>query len=259
VTDGSPDRAVILPADTHDPGSTETRVADAVVSIPGLAPVTVTAVPGSAGSKAWPVVVLPWSMVPDDLLVSPAVWDHTRLRGESALDRTEVRALEESTGLAATRWMQNARTRVRDLWLIAAAVAALLFVAGGFLMSASHRIAVSRAESDLRLLPAMGYPRGYVRAVVAAAGAVTASVTAASGAIVSALVLSVIGLRGGVDGSMLPIYWQAVNPTLESLTTVPPLVPGLIATISGAVTGSLSALPSARLVDTMGAHHGSWN
>ena len=238
---------------------TATQGSGLTLTIPGADTISTTVAQTANLAERGTVILLPWDQLPEirghHAMIGTEV---TRLRGLEPLDTRELEHWATETGLDPSGWESNVRRRMRDLWLLCAAIIGLLFVAGGAATAPSVGIMVRRYSVEFELLSATGYPHSYVRGLVATIGAITAALAAAAGAIAGAIILSIASARGGIDPSFLPLYWLEANPALGVLAPQPPIVPAVLAVGIATVVGGISALPSARLVATMKSHRELW-
>ncbi len=229
------------------------------LTIPGADTISTTLAQTANLAERGTVILLPWDQLPEVRGQHATIGTEvTRLRGVEPLDARELERWATETGLDPSGWESNIRRRMRDLWLLYAALIGLLFVAGGAATTPSVGIMVRRYSVEFELLSATGYPHSYVGGLVATIGAITAALAAAAGAIAGSIILSIASARGGIDPSFLPLYWLEANPALGVLAPQPPIVPAVIAVGIATVVGGISALPSARLVATMKSHRELW-
>jgi hypothetical protein len=252
-----------------------TVISELTVTIPGIQTTATILAHGMHLAERRMVVMVPWQLLPRNELPQPYSSDDTpgrdpaggdttigaeviRVRGAEPLGDAEIKRLTAELGLQPTGWAEIARHRMRDLWWLLAAVAGLLYVAGGAASAPSVGIVVRRYAAEFQLLTATGYPRAYIRRLVASLGAIGAGLAATVGSVVAALILTVASMRGGVDPSFLPLYWLERNPELGMLAPGPPILPAIAAIVVAAAVGALSALPASRVVATMKSDRGLW-
>ena len=256
---------------TADDSETGRSVFALTITIPGMGTISTTVLENANLAESRMVIMVPWSKTPWNTIPgtnaggrdSPGGFtaigtEVIRIRGVQPLDAGELVRWTAETGLEPTGWASRARHRMRDLWWLFAALAGLLYLAGGAASAPSVGIVVRRYAAEFQLLTATGYSDGYVRRLVAAIGAIGAAITAAVGSVVAAIVLSIASLRGGIDPSFLPLYWLEQNPVLGMLAPGPPVVPAIGAIVVAAGVGAISALPASRVVATMKIHRNLW-
>ena len=228
------------------------------LTIPGVAAISATNGQHATLAERGMVIMLPWDLLPEIRGQAATIGTEViRLRGVEPLDAGELEYWAAELGLEPSGWESNARRRMRDLWLLFAAVIGLLYIAGGAATAPSVGIMVRRYSAEFGLLSATGYPRAYVMRLVTSIGAITAALAAAVGSVAGAIVISIVSGRG-IDPSFLPLYWLEANPALGVLVPQPPIVLVAVAVGIATVVGGIGALPSARLVATMNSHRAPW-
>lgn len=205
----------------------------------------------TALAEPYPVVLMPWSLLPPLDDADTAARDVVRVRGAAGPLDDSASEMLRSAGWHATDWNARSRERSEDLRALAAALVGLLYIAGGAGMAPAIAIIVRRYRAEFALITSTGYPPHFVSRVIAWSGAIGSAGGALIGSAVAVLLVAVAALRGPVDPSFLPLYWLAENPSLGSLVVKPQIIPAVVAVAGAALCGAVAALPSARLVGTI--------